>query len=306
MRDWRIVNLVFAEAVNAVREIVDARQVVHPVPLRLALHLDASSGDLMSHIGSNKASLADKVDLGFVCALKFADDAVGDDDPVLLRQSIRQLFTATALLAKSSHLSKGAQVAALTVARALGAHIRKQPSMREDLRLRENNLKDIPADFTAIFAGTADSSRLAELTNRMSKFLVSNIPIRVPGDLDVLNEPSAADLLVKAADRQAEQALQGRNDRTSESAMIESATRILSVSLEGFRGVPEQLSVTFDSNGSALSAILFGENGVGKSTIADAVEFALQGRVGRSANFDSGIAPAIRSLASTSSKSLRG
>jgi energy-coupling factor transporter ATP-binding protein EcfA2 len=54
--------------------------------------------------------------------------------------------------------------------------------------------------------------------------------------------------------------------------------------------------MAFEMRSNAVSAIIFGENGVGKSTIVDAIEFALQGRIGRSSYFDSPLLPSIRNL----------
>src|SRR5680860_876244 len=46
------------------------------------------------------------------------------------------------------------------------------------------------------------------------------------------------------------------------------------------------------------SALIFGENGSGKSTIADAIEFAAQGRIGRGARFRSELHPHLINYAS--------
>ncbi|MCL3861735.1 AAA family ATPase [Actinotalea sp. K2] len=62
------------------------------------------------------------------------------------------------------------------------------------------------------------------------------------------------------------------------------ALKVASITLDGFRGVPGQLKVNFAGrNGQPQSAIVFGENGSGKSSIVDAVEWACQGKVGRAA-----------------------
>ena len=54
--------------------------------------------------------------------------------------------------------------------------------------------------------------------------------------------------------------------------------RIASVKIANFRGVSGQLDVSFLSRqGSAVSALISGDNGVGKSTIVEAIEWACQG-----------------------------
>jgi energy-coupling factor transporter ATP-binding protein EcfA2 len=57
--------------------------------------------------------------------------------------------------------------------------------------------------------------------------------------------------------------------------------RVASVEISHFRGVAHTLQVSFGAADEPKSAIIFGENGSGKSSIVDAVEWACQGRVGR-------------------------
>lgn len=73
--------------------------------------------------------------------------------------------------------------------------------------------------------------------------------------------------------------------------------RVRTVLLSNFRGAPTQLSVDFTKHDKPVSALIVGDNGVGKSTIVDAIEFGLQGRVGRSISFDSPLRPAAASFA---------
>jgi hypothetical protein len=75
--------------------------------------------------------------------------------------------------------------------------------------------------------------------------------------------------------------------------------RIRRVSISHFRGVPQDLTIDFGVSKSSqpLSLILYGENGKGKSSIVDALEFALQGRVRRSKEIVNRSAPFTVSLA---------
>jgi DNA repair ATPase RecN len=68
------------------------------------------------------------------------------------------------------------------------------------------------------------------------------------------------------------------------------------VTLSNFRGVESALTLDFRRHGKPVSVLIFGDNGVGKSSLVDGIEFALQGRVGRSHDFDSAFAPALRNL----------
>ena len=65
--------------------------------------------------------------------------------------------------------------------------------------------------------------------------------------------------------------------------MVESKKKISNIYIHSFRGVPNELTVDFtDKNGKAVSTIIYGDNGSGKSSIVDALEFNLQGRIERS------------------------
>lgn len=58
--------------------------------------------------------------------------------------------------------------------------------------------------------------------------------------------------------------------------------KIKSVYIHSFRGVPKELTVDFtDKNGIPVSTIISGDNGSGKSSIVDAIEYNLQGRISR-------------------------
>lgn len=71
-----------------------------------------------------------------------------------------------------------------------------------------------------------------------------------------------------------------------------SDVRVASVRLDGFRGVPGIAEIVLGNGNKPTSAVIFGANGSGKSSIVDAVEWACQGRIGRT--------PIGRSPASTS------
>src|SRR4051794_10940618 len=52
--------------------------------------------------------------------------------------------------------------------------------------------------------------------------------------------------------------------------------RVKCLEIEGFRGVPNRVRLDLASGRTPASLILFGENGTGKSSFADALEAALQ------------------------------
>src|SRR3954453_495714 len=49
------------------------------------------------------------------------------------------------------------------------------------------------------------------------------------------------------------------------------------VEIDSFRGIPQRLDLTFDAPGSGPPAVvILGDNGAGKSSLVDALQFALQ------------------------------
>ena len=76
--------------------------------------------------------------------------------------------------------------------------------------------------------------------------------------------------------------------------------RVEKVRINGFRGVPKDLLVDFRSyQGNAASTIISGDNGTGKSSIVDALEFGLQARIDRSQKLMSPSVPLALSLMGT-------
>lgn len=61
--------------------------------------------------------------------------------------------------------------------------------------------------------------------------------------------------------------------------------KISKVYIKSFRGIPNECTLNFcGKDGNAKSVIIYGGNGSGKSSIVDAIEFNLQGRIERNSN----------------------
>ena len=58
--------------------------------------------------------------------------------------------------------------------------------------------------------------------------------------------------------------------------------KIQSIEINSFRGIPHKCILGFASKNGPCSAIIYGGNGSGKSSIIDSIEFGLQARIGRS------------------------
>lgn len=76
----------------------------------------------------------------------------------------------------------------------------------------------------------------------------------------------------------------------------ESNIRVSSVIVKGFRGSISEISLDLTKNNFPVDVLVWGDNGVGKSTLIDGIEFALQGRIDRSADFNSSLRAKVRNL----------
>ena len=72
--------------------------------------------------------------------------------------------------------------------------------------------------------------------------------------------------------------------------------KISKIRIENFRGITSFREIDFTRKGdigNPLSAIIYGGNGSGKSTIVDAIEFCLQGRIERSRELENPMRPSV-------------
>jgi recombinational DNA repair ATPase RecF len=73
--------------------------------------------------------------------------------------------------------------------------------------------------------------------------------------------------------------------------------KINQITLSNFRGIPDELTLNFlDRNNKPTSVLIIGDNGTGKSSIVDAIEFALQARIQRSSKLHIDSVPSVISL----------
>lgn len=77
---------------------------------------------------------------------------------------------------------------------------------------------------------------------------------------------------------------------------------IAKVNVKSFRGIPNELTFDFTAGTNQLphSLILFGDNGTGKSSIVDAIQFALQAQIGYKRNVKNVLFLAVESMPTVS------
>ncbi|MCH6162617.1 AAA family ATPase [Streptomyces marispadix] len=237
----------------------------------------------------------EQVQLQFFHADRLANDAVRLRDPHRLIESVTKLCFACFFLARSgTYATPEVRRAALELAEKCSAGVRIPRFIRVGLRTRLEETKTDSADWLSFLGPGFDAAKVEDIL-KDAKIMGSRKDLFILPDHDRLEDiESAADLLAIAASAQQEQA-----NRLSLSVAYDrsdSEARIKLVELFGIRGAPGSLKIPFLLKKEPVSSLIFGENGTGKSTIVDAVEFALQGRIGRSTLYDSPVSPALRSF----------
>jgi hypothetical protein len=292
------------EGAQALREIVAAREKSSRIPQRIINSWRiVTNEEIGRELRSHTLTLQDSIHLAFFHIDRLALDSLRQSDPLLLREALKSLFTAALLLSRSKHLADANRMAALRIAQHVCQAVSIPKSFRQEVDRRYSDLssKNVSPEWPHVLAPPMGEEAFTKLLSLVRKGAYSLPPISLPPPGSA-KELSAADLLADAA-------VQPSQD-SGETAPIhydlsDQSVRLKSVRITGFRGSPDEINVSFTSKGIATSAIIFGENGVGKSTIVDAIEFAAQGRVERSTNFDSPLAPALRSLARETSPSVQ-
>ena len=286
---------VVRQASQAVIEIVAAHEKVRRTPPSLRATISTlTDDDLYREVWHSKLRLSDKVSLVFLHTERCANRAHADDDPDQLKAALKALFTGAVLMARLHTELPWRRLAAVRLAERVSQTVKTPAGLRREVSGRAAEFGDtgLRPDFHGLIGLSEDK---LDSYLRLARNGASASPIQAsafPPPRTLLDGASSADLLLAALSNE-----RGPTVSLPEYDMSETELKITSVSVQGFRGAPEALSVSLARHGTAGSWIVFGENGTGKSTIVDAIEFALQGRIWRSSNYDSPLAPALKSFA---------
>ncbi|MGC4808429.1 AAA family ATPase [Micromonospora sp. DT233] len=289
------------DASAAIATVVASFEEVHGISAEAKKRVHNISHEAINELTRNKRlEPTEHASILFLQAKRYAEEARRRQSPADMRMAIRRIVLALVVISRASRsYSKNDRLGALEVARLFSVGVRVPKQSRQEIDKRILQLDRGGA--RAILNNVLDLRRdqLDRLAERLRMGLTAHPEgVRLPEvPSSPSEEPSAADLIANAADRQAVAVSQSALTSVAYD-LSEVDLRVRKVTFSGFRGSPQDSSLPFVERNQAASAIIFGENGVGKSTITDAIEFALQGRLGRSTNFDSPLGPALRSIAS--------
>jgi recombinational DNA repair ATPase RecF len=256
-----------------------------------------------------KSLRLEKTDLPTLYSLRMGSNKQGNSDMAMLisleivrRESdnarkdhgskahAKAVLALVSMLRQTAGSAKGTASAARAMSAGLVAGLTSQPEwLKRYLKFAPEAAKarDVASLTGLSFEDwNAFAGRVAEATSR-----------RAAGALSPYGEPGPVDLNVAAR-----LSRMGARDQTSAREvpsydLSDRSIKIARVSVTGFRGSARAVSLDFTKNGKPADVLLWGDNGVGKSTLIDGIEFALQHRVDRSADFNSSLRPAVRNLA---------
>ncbi|MEY9935420.1 energy-coupling factor transporter ATP-binding protein EcfA2 [Catenulispora sp. GP43] len=295
-------SAVLDQGVAALREIVAIRQKqgVH-VRDQAGAWRDYTPDELWQTLNGSMANhilWRDREALELQAADRCAREALEVGDPRELKKAMVWLYRACVTAGRRRNdLAGGERRAALSLAELISLRIKVPHRFTEHAAKLRAQLEqdDITPDWSALLSVRMTERHAKELL--AAAYLGATAQVQaallIP-DVDSYIPPFALpDLLSRMAQRQAV-----RTSRRREPAAYDNSdanVKLCSITLSGFRGTPAPQMLTFATRkGGPTSTIIFGENGTGKSSIVDAIEFALQGRIGRSFDLESPHGPAAR------------
>ncbi len=233
-----------------------------------------------------------------LCRLGFAQIRRGNSSgqAQVLKRGTTNLIRCLILVSRDRQLEPVEHRAALNAAAAIKAVAGSPPPVRAEWKSRSDV---VPTGEDHVLAQARIKPATARAAAEQLRAALSPTAVEAIAVLPPSGPPAAvnvAELLLRAASADPAKFSLPDGDNS------QSDVRIARIELTNFRGVVGEVALDLTtSKGAPVSLLLYGENGTGKSSFVDGVEMALQGRVGRSANFDSTVFPRLRNLAGTGS-----
>lgn len=278
---------------QAVLKLVQAREWLDPPSNRLVDEWWNASDDEIDAVWSTRGKVTFRVrlQLGFMHAQRLALDAVESGSSESLDRSRTSLVMSLWHVARDQQEEPDAADAALAACVHLMQGVRSPMTLKLKAQARQRGVgvaKEHPALRQSLGVEWQELIELAGIVRRGIAtaadpvFTMPPRPVSTAESLMQIDEEYESDV------EQPDYDISGRE------------RKVQSVSFDGFRGSPGEFTIEFVRRGSPASVLLLGDNGSGKSTIVDAVEFCLQGRIGRSVAFNSPLGPSAESFAADS------
>jgi recombinational DNA repair ATPase RecF len=217
-----------------------------------------------------------------------------DRDLQTYRKALSHLADGYMMIAQDTSLTQDAKRASAAAVLQIASKTR----LRKNLKVRAQQiLGGIPVeDYQFEIAIGISGSQLAKNLQASHKMLSSGGSHNNEFAVVDRSDATTADLLSEI--------VASREQNSSEYQSLEydksdSDVKVTSVQLLSFRGSPSKLEIDLQDGDKPTSVLILGDNGTGKSSIVDAIEFGLQARVGRSSSFDSPVGPSLVSFSPT-------
>ncbi|MGC4827231.1 AAA family ATPase [Micromonospora arida] len=275
-------------AASLLAEVLKATYDSSPLPLRVRRQFRVASLAELELVRRGRRNREERCAIALREAVLLAEAAMEDGSRGTLRDARKAAVVAAVELSELHHPDPRAYGHYAALARHLVKQLKTWPSLRQRLaRLERGSVE--PKLSPDLGAREDELVRLSGLVARADAIQAYERLADLPGPPADLPLTSTAELITRVAAAESTEALAGRAPAAD---LSERDLRLLGIEFTGFRGSPGRSAIGFtDRGGHPVTCVIVGDNGVGKSTIADAIEFALQGRVGRSSDLASQARP---------------
>ncbi|MFI5708962.1 hypothetical protein [Kribbella sp. NPDC051620] len=208
----------------------------------------------------------------------------------LAKEHAKVVLALVLLLRLVARAKKGADGAARSMAAGLVVGISPRP---EWLKKYVENAPKKPRE--AVLVALTGMS-LADWNAFVVRVVEATAGRMTPGSVVGGAEPGAVDLDVAARLSRLAAREKTKSVDLPKYDLSDRNVRISRVTVSGFRGSSGTVTLDLRKNDKPADVLLWGDNGVGKSTLIDGIEFALQHRVDRSTDFNSSLRSSVRNL----------